>query len=185
MPKSSKNVSKSKPTTYEKNYTPWWSRIYPRNANLVQHSKIIYIIHHIKYIKKNYLLGVALAILGELHLKHSNGNTNNMVGQRYLLLSWTSFEKVILKWILLFSCVCSVTKSRLTLCKTMDCGLPGSSIYGISQARVLEWVAISFSRGSSQPRNRTSISCTGRQILYHWATREAYHMLFIIFMCGI
>ena len=55
----------------------------------------------------------------------------------------------------------------------MDYSLPGSFVHGISQARILEWVAISFSRGSSWPRNRTQISCTGRQILYHWATREA------------
>jgi len=41
---------------------------------------------------------------------------------------------------------------------TMDCSPPGSSVHGISQARVLEWVAIPFSRGSSQPRNQTCIS---------------------------
>ena len=46
-----------------------------------------------------------------------------------------------------------VTKSCLTLCDPMDCSQPGSSVHGISQARILEWVAISFSRGSSQPRN--------------------------------
>ena len=44
---------------------------------------------------------------------------------------------------------------------------------GISQVRILEWVAISFSRGSTWPRDRTCISCTGRWILYHWATWEA------------
>ena len=43
----------------------------------------------------------------------------------------------------------------------------GSSVCGISQARTLEWVAISFSRGSFQPRDQTSVSCTGRRILYH------------------
>ena len=54
----------------------------------------------------------------------------------------------------------------------MDCHLPGSSVHGILQARMLEWVAISFSRGSSQPRNQTRISCIAggllhyRQILY-------------------
>ena len=48
---------------------------------------------------------------------------------------------------------------------------PGSSVCGIFQARILEWVAISFSRGSSQPRDQTHISygsCTGRQVLYQW-----------------
>ena len=56
----------------------------------------------------------------------------------------------------------------------MDCSLPGSSVHGIFQARVLESVAISFSRGSSQPRDRTCISCIGRfGVLYHWATAAA------------
>ena len=58
-----------------------------------------------------------------------------------------------------------VTKSCLTLCNTMDCSLPGSSVYGISQARVLEWVAVSFSRGSSRLGNQTHISFICRQIL--------------------
>ena len=52
-------------------------------------------------------------------------------------------------------------------CDPMDCGLPGSSVRGISQARILEWVATSFSRGSSCPRDGTQVSCTGRRILHH------------------
>ena len=59
-----------------------------------------------------------------------------------------------------------VTQLCPTLCDPMDRNLQGSSIHGISQARTLEWVAISFSRGSSQPRNRTQVSCIGRWILY-------------------
>ena len=51
-------------------------------------------------------------------------------------------------------------QSCATLCNPMDCNLPGSSIHGIFQARVLEWVAISFSRGSSWPRDRTWVSQT-------------------------
>ena len=51
-----------------------------------------------------------------------------------------------------------VTQSCLTLCDTMDCSPPGSSVHGIFQARVLEWVAISFSRGSSQPRDQIRVS---------------------------
>ena len=55
----------------------------------------------------------------------------------------------------------------------MDCSLPGSSVHGILQARILEWVAISFSRGSSQPRDRTRVSCiAGRFFFTSWATRE-------------
>ena len=62
----------------------------------------------------------------------------------------------------------------LTLCEPMDCSPPGSSVHGISQARILEWVAISFSRGSSPFRDWTHVFCIGRQILYHWATLEAF-----------
>ena len=49
-------------------------------------------------------------------------------------------------------------QSCLTLCDPMDCSPPGSSVHGILQARVLEWIAISFFKGSSQPRNRTRVS---------------------------
>ena len=50
-----------------------------------------------------------------------------------------------------------VAQSCPTLCDPMDCSLPGSSLQGILLARVLEWVAISFSRGSSRPRDRTQV----------------------------
>ena len=63
---------------------------------------------------------------------------------------------------------CWVTQSFPTFCNPMDHSLLGSSVYGISQARILEWVAISFSRGSSWIRNQTHVSCVGRWILYHW-----------------
>ena len=59
----------------------------------------------------------------------------------------------------------------------MDHSLTGSSVHGILQARILEWVAISFSRGSSWPRDQTWVSCIGRQILYRQATREASPLL--------
>ena len=49
--------------------------------------------------------------------------------------------------------------SHVWLSDSMDCSLPGSSVHGILQARILEWVAIPFSRGSSQPRDRTQVSC--------------------------
>ena len=55
----------------------------------------------------------------------------------------------------------------------MDFSPPGSVVPGILQARLLEWVDISSSRGSSWPRDQIHVSCTGRRILYHWATRKA------------
>ena len=57
----------------------------------------------------------------------------------------------------------------------MDCSLPGSSGHGILQARILEWVAISYSKGSSWPRNWTCVSCVSciaGRFFTHWATRE-------------
>ena len=55
----------------------------------------------------------------------------------------------------------------------MDYSQPDSSVHGIFQARILKWVAISYSRGFSQPRDQTHVSYTGRQILYHYVTWEA------------
>ena len=66
-----------------------------------------------------------------------------------------------------------VAQSCLTLCDPMDCSLPGPFVHGIFQARVLVWVTISFSRGSSWPRDRTWVSCIAGQCLTIWATREA------------
>ena len=75
-------------------------------------------------------------------------------------------------------CCSLVVQLCLTPCGPLDCSLPGYSVHGILQARILEWVAISFSRGSSQPRDQTCYSCIGRQILYHWGTREALYNYF-------
>ena len=57
-----------------------------------------------------------------------------------------------------------------TLCDPVDCSPPGSSVHGTSPAKILEWVAISFSKGSSRPRDQICVSCIGRWILYHCAT---------------
>ena len=63
--------------------------------------------------------------------------------------------------------------SCLTLCNPMDCNPLGSSLCGILQERILVWVAIPFSKGSSWPRDQILVSCTGSWILNHWATWEA------------
>ena len=65
---------------------------------------------------------------------------------------------------------------RIRLCNPMDCSSPGTSVHGIFQARLLEWIPISYPRGSSQPRHQTLVSCVsciGRQILYHSTSLEA------------
>ena len=81
-------------------------------------------------------------------------------------------------------CVCACaqsTHSCLTLCDPVDCSLPGCSVHGIFQAGILQWVAISYSRGFSQPRDWRCISyvsCIGRQILYQ--TYRENQKIFII-----
>ena len=75
-------------------------------------------------------------------------------------------ESWVPKWVKWSHSVC------LTLCDPMDWSLPGSSIQRIFQARVLDWVAISFSRGSSQPRDQTQVSRIVGRCLTVWATRE-------------
>ena len=69
--------------------------------------------------------------------------------------------------------VSEVTRLCPTLCDPMDGSLPDSGIHGIFQARILEWAAISFSRGSSQPRDQTRVSCIADRRFTIWATREA------------
>ena len=64
-----------------------------------------------------------------------------------------------------------VAQSCPTLCDPMDCSLPGSSVHGIFQAIVLEWIAVSFSRGSSRPRDRTQVSHIVDRCFTVWATR--------------
>ena len=72
---------------------------------------------------------------------------------------------------------CSVFKLCLTLCNSMVYNPTGFFVHGISQVKPLEGVTIFFFRESSQPRDRTHISCLGRWILYHWATRKALELL--------
>ena len=64
--------------------------------------------------------------------------------------------------------------SHVWLCNPMDCSPPASSVHRIFQARILKWVAISFSRGFSWLKNWTCNSCTVRQILYHWVILRPY-----------
>ena len=78
---------------------------------------------------------------------------------------------------------CLVAKSCLTLCDPMDCSSPGSSVHEISQTRILEWIAISFSRRSCWLRDWTHVSCIGRKVLYHWATLEVHNCRLEVFKC--
>ena len=87
-----------------------------------------------------------------------------------------SFFVLHLKARFLAYVVCSVAQSCLILCYPTDCSLPVSSVHGIFEARILEWVTISYSRVSSQPKYQAHISwisCFVKWILYHCATCEA------------
>ena len=96
--------------------------------------------------------------------------------EHFLLSITTKYSRIICVFPAkqsLYLCVCSY--SCLTLCYPMDYSPPGSSVHGIFQARILEWIFISSSRISSQPRDWTCVSwgfCIGRWILYHWAIWE-------------
>ena len=112
-----------------------------------------------------------------LHLKHFCFRTERFSTFSSLILttfycSSLSSDRNSIPWLHQYS-LCFVSQSCLTLCDPMDCSLPGSSVHGTFQARILECVAVCFPRRSFQARDRTLTSCIGRWIPYHWATREA------------
>ena len=78
----------------------------------------------------------------------------------------------------------SVAQSCPTLCDPGDCSLPGSSVHGILQARILEWVAISFSRGSSQPRDGSRVSHIGGRHFHPFLHSEVFSFSFSFFFGG-
>ena len=73
-----------------------------------------------------------------------------------------SLDTLSLKFLIQFHSESRSLRCSVTLCHPLDCSPPGSSVHGISQARILEWATISSSRGSFPPRNQTRISCTAR-----------------------
>ena len=83
-----------------------------------------------------------------------------------------------------YATLCSDAQSCLSLCDPLDCSLPGSSLHGIFQARILEWVAISFSKGSSPPRDQTWVFCVAGGFFTNWAIREAHWNLRLVQMTG-
>ena len=92
----------------------------------------------------------------------------------YVFCGEMSFEILYTFFLMFLSCESEseVTQSSLTLCDPMDCSPPGSSIHGILQAKILEWVVISFSKGSSQPKDLLS----HRSSLYILNIKPLLHM---------
>ena len=110
-----------------------------------------------------------------------SGRTQWMMERRqnYFTDGWSLRERKYHEWLTnlplfqrdqFLNIICLVTQWYLTLCDPMDCGPPGSSVHGILQARTLEWVAMSSSRGSSQPRDWTQVSHITGRFFTTWAT---------------
>ena len=107
-------------------------------------------------------------------------NTLILLTRQHYRPGWISKVKQVNQWRLYLwrlkfgrqGRVSEVAQSCLTLCDPMDCKPPGSSIHGIFQARVLEWVAISSSRGLFWPRDWIQVSLTAGRRFTVWATRE-------------
>ena len=97
-----------------------------------------------------------------------------------LNFNFQSFPKCVV--LAIFGCL--VAKLYATLCDPMNCSPPASSDHGISQARILEWVAISLSRESSWPRDWTHVPCFGRKVLHHWTTWEALFWPYVVLFPG-
>ena len=111
-----------------------------------------------------------------MHLGHVNSQGWRLLPEQLpsdtgeMWLMWTTVY-LVCKW----TFACSHVPSCSALCDHMDCSPPGFSLHGILQARILEWVAMPFSRGSSQPRDRTHISYIGR-----WIRLLVYMLLFSV-----
>ena len=97
----------------------------------------------------------------------------------YLTMEEKYLLELMINWNM-FVC-CEVAQLSPTLCDPMDCNLSGSSIHGIFQVRILEWIAISFSRRSSWPRDWTQVSCiVGRCLCFTiWAIREVCKLEYV------
>ena len=93
-------------------------------------------------------------------------------GSFYLLISLSLAYFIHFPTFSLLKVKVLVAQLCLTLCDPMNCSLLGSSVYGILQARILEWVGVPFSRGSSQTGEWTQVSHTADRFFTIWATRE-------------
>ena len=99
----------------------------------------------------------------ESHLLHSDGHSH----------PWTFLNQSFMVYVsLMHACIQSL-QSCLTLCNSMHCSPPGSSVHRILQARILEWVAVPTFRGSSQPKDQTHVFCIAGGLFTVWATRGA------------
>ena len=106
--------------------------------------------------------------ISDIKSLEKNKSTSDKIHTSVYKFSSISFICLCLSLYLLYI----IAQSCLTLCDPMDCSLPSSSVHGIFQARILEWVAIYFSRRSSQTRDWTQVSRIVGRWFTIWATRE-------------
>ena len=142
--------------------TTWTRDHHKHNTfNLLVFGKLDFSLHHDLILKNDDIAGeIHLLLQDSVCLFPISRETTSLYFQRNKILHW------LVPFIV-------GAESCSTLCNPIDCRPPGSSVHGISQARILEWVAISFSRGSSWSRDWTHVACVscssfvGRLILYH------------------
>ena len=107
----------------------------------------------------------------------------NIISCTSLIMNiWVSFFFLSIAFVshIIFDMVVLFAQSCLTLCNPIDCSLQGPSVHRILQARILEWVAISFSRESSWPRDWIWVSCIAGRFFTIWATRETPTFLAVL-----
>ena len=106
---------------------------------------------------------------------NQNYQEGNHFDQSENATAWRSQMAVLVlemsKW-RFHMCVCWVVRSCPTLCDPVECSPPGSSVPGISQTRILKWVAITFPRGSSRPRDQTRVSHVAGRVFTIWASEQ-------------
>ena len=120
-----------------------------------------------RFKRRNYFSAIVLRSLCSWEV--SAKGTSQLLKTTYVICSWPPsfiFKPVSEVKVL-------IAQSYPTLCDPVDCSPPGSSVHGILQARILEWAAIRFSRGSSPPGDQTWVSCIAGRFFTFWATREA------------
>ena len=135
------------------------------------HLKTSYFLHKCFRVKLNRRTRLSHQLLHSLPTALLPQPLHSQVSQYGFWLRLTILEYKYIEWV---KWVKSLSGVRLFATPWTIAYLPGSSVHGIFQARILEWVAISFSRGSSRPRDRTRVShIVGRRFTV-WATREAH-----------
>ena len=121
----------------------------------------------------NQISDIQLSLLVLLVSLSLNQRNTVLITTTLQQASITGKTAIFFKDVLAVSILCLVAQLCPTLCDSLDCSPPGSSVHGIFQARILDWVAISFSRGSSWPKHWTCVSCIAGRFFTSWVVGKA------------